>query len=106
MAALRDLRFFLSQRQPFELGMLALSIMITTVFIAGFVHDSHFEKPYQRNIIYVEQWPVTRSNAEIVAQQKVDLVERAKEKAEFERQQKDLQAQYKRLDDKLKAMGL
>ncbi len=104
--AIRDLRLFLSYRQPYELGFLALALLVTTIVVAGFVHDSHIETPYKRTIIYVEQWPVTRTNAEIVAQQKVDQVVRDKEKAELERQRKDLQAQYKRLDDKLKAVGL
>lgn len=104
--AIRDLRFFLSQRQPYELGFLALSILITTAVVAGFVQDSHIEKPYKKNIIYVEQWPVTRTNAEIVAQQKIDQVVRDKEKAEQLRREKELQAQFKKLDDRLKAVGL
>lgn len=104
--AIRDLRFFLSQRQPYELGFLALSILITTAVVAGFVQDSRVEKPYKKNIIYVEQWPVTRTNAEIVAQQKIDQVVRDKEKAEQLRREKELQAQFKKLDDRLKAVGL
>lgn len=97
---------FLAQRQSYELGFLALSILITTAVIAGFVTDSRVEKTYRKNIIYVEQWPVTRTNAEIVAQQKIDQVVRDKEKAELIRREKELQAQYKRLDDRLKAVGL
>lgn len=106
VSAYRDLRLFLSYRKPYELGFLALALVVTTLVVAGFVHDSHAEKPYRKNIIYVQQWPADRSDAAIVAQQKIDQVIRHKEKAELERQQKELQAQYKRLDDKLKAMGL
>lgn len=104
--AYRDLRFFLSHRQPYELGFFVLAMMVTSLVVAGFVRDSNIPKPYKKNIIYVKQWPLTRTNAEIVAQQKIDNVVRAKERAEIERQQKDLQAQWKRLDDKLKAVGL
>lgn len=104
--AIRDLRFFLAQRQPYELGFLALSMVVTTAIIAGFVKDSRVEKPYKKNIVYVEQWPLTRTNAEIVAQQKIDQVERDKEKAEQLRREKELQAEFKKLDDRLKAVGL
>lgn len=106
LRAIRDLRFFLAQRQPYELGFLALSMVVTTAIIAGFVKDSRVEKPYKKNIVYVEQWPATRTNAEIVAQQKIDQVVRDKEKAEQLRREKELQAEFKKLDDRLKAVGL
>lgn len=104
--AIRDLRFFLSQRQPYELIFLVLAILITTALIAGFVHDSHEERPYKKNIIYVQQWPATRSEAEILAQQKIDQVVAHKERDEQLKREKALQAQFKKLDDKLKAYGL
>jgi hypothetical protein len=104
--AIRDLRFFLAQRRPYELGILALSMLVTAGLVTAFAYDSREEPVYRRNIIYVEQWPVTRTKAEIVAQQTIDEAARAKRKAEIERQEKELQAQYKRLDDRLKAMGL
>lgn len=104
--AYRDLRFFLATRQRYELGFLALSLIITAALIAGFVHDSHVERPYKRNIVYVEQWPADRTDAEIAAQQKIDQVAAHKRKAEIEAEQKRTQAEFKRLDDRLKAMGL
>ncbi|OYY71970.1 MAG: hypothetical protein B7Y47_05395 [Sphingomonas sp. 28-63-12] len=104
--AIRDLRVFLSHRHPYELGFLALAMVITTALIAGFVHDSHAERPYVRNIIYVEQWPATRTEAEILARQKIDQVGERARKAEIVRQQKAVQADFKKLDDRLKAMGL
>ena len=61
LRAIRDLRVFLSARQPYELIFLALSLMVTTALIAGFVHDSYEERPYKRNIQYFESWPLTRS---------------------------------------------
>lgn len=105
-AAIRDLRFFLSQRQPYELGFLALAVVITALLIAGFVHDSHETRPYKREIIYVQQWPATRTEAEIIAQQKIDQGVRAKDKADLAKRQKARQAEFKKIDDRLKAWGL
>ena len=47
-----------------------------------------------------------RSDAEITAQQKIDQVIAHKKQAELEKLQKERQAEFKRLDDKLKAMGI
>ncbi|OYY90384.1 MAG: hypothetical protein B7Y45_07085 [Sphingomonas sp. 28-66-16] len=104
--AIADLRFFLSQRRPYELGFLALSIVVTTLLFAGFVHDSKVEKPYKRNIIYVEQWPASRTDAEIRAQQKIDSAAKAVADAELEKRQKKRQAEFKKIDDQLKALGI
>lgn len=104
--AIVDLRFFLSQRQPYELGFLALSIVIVALLIAGFVHDSHEERPYKREIVYVQQWPLSRTDAEIRAQQKIDGVKEARLRAEEEKRQKAIQAEFKKLDDRLKAYGI
>lgn len=104
--AINDLRRFLAQRQPHELGILALSVVLTTALIAGFIHDSHEERPYKRDIVYVEQWPASRTEAEIKAQQKIDQAAKEKRLAEEARQQKKVQAEFKKLDDRLKALGI
>lgn len=106
LRAIADLRFFLSHRQPYELGFLALSVLVVGLLIAGFVHDSHEERPYKREIVYVQQWPLTRTDAEIHAQQKIDGVEQTRLIAEENKRRAALRAQFKRLDDKLKAYGL
>jgi len=106
LRAINDLRFFLAQRQPYELGFLALSIVIVALLIAGFVHDSHEERPYKRNIIYVQQWPLSRTDAEIHAQQKIDGVEQTKRIAEQKKRDEATRAEFKKLDDRLKAYGL
>lgn len=103
--AFRDLRLFLSYRSRHELIFLALAMVITTALIAGFVHDSHEERPYRRTVVYVQQWRADRSDAEIIAQQKIDSAVRGKERAELARLQKARQAEFKRLDDRLKAWG-
>ena len=104
--AIRDLRVFLSYRKPYELGFLALAIVLTTALIAGLLHDSHVERPYRRNIVYVESWPLSRSDAEIQAQQKIDGPIEAKRKAEHERILAERRAMFQRVDDKLNKWGL
>lgn len=104
--AYKDLRFFLAQREPYELGFLLLAMLITTGLIFAFARDSSVERPYQRNIIYVEQWRADRTDAQIVAQQKIDQAAKDKMLAAQEAERKKTQAEFKRLDDKLKGMGI
>jgi hypothetical protein len=105
LRAYRDLRLFLSQRKPHELIFLVLAIAITWVVMFAIASNSVVEKAYRPNIVYVEQWSANRTDAEIIAQQKIDG---PKEKATAEaikQQQAETQAAYKRLDDKLKKYG-
>jgi hypothetical protein len=104
--AIRDLRVFLSHRQPYELGFLLLSVVMTTGLIAAFIHDSHEERVYKREITYFDSWPANRTTEEIVAKQKADLPKELARKAEIERRQKEVQASFKRYDDSLKKWGL
>lgn len=104
--AIRDLRVFVSYRTRHELVFLGIAVVFTGLIVAGFVHDSHTPRPYKREIVYVQQWPADRSDAQITAQQKIDSVVRAREKAELDKRQKARQAEFKRLDDKLKGWGL
>ncbi len=106
MRAYRDLRFFLAQRQPYGLGFLVLAIAITGFFVFAFMRDSSVPVPYKPNIIYVEQWPVDRTDAEIVAQQKIDQAAKEKVLAAREAERKKNQATFKRLDDKLNRLGI
>lgn len=86
-----DLKHFMWSDQPYRWVFLILSIMVTVGTIAAFWVDSRFEPEYHRDIVYVQQWPLTRTDKEIIAQQKVDQVikERrlAAEKRELELRQ-------------------
>ncbi len=106
LRAYRDLRFFLAQRRPYELGFLALAIVVTGLLLIGFVRDSQVEKIYKPDIIYVQQWRLDRSEAEILAQQNIDQKKKDADQAEIKKQQAADQAYFKRLDDKLKKYGL
>lgn len=104
--AVQDLRLFLGQRQPYELAFLFLSIVLTTLLIAGFVKDSHVERPYKRDIQYFSSWPADRSDAQIRADQVRDMALRTKGDATLEKRQADLKASFKRVDDSMTKWGL
>lgn len=104
--AIADLRRFLALRQPYELWFGMLAIVLTTLLIAGFVHDSHEERVRKQNIIYVQQWPLSRTDREIIAQQKIDQAAKDKREAEIRAAKLKTQAQFKKLDDQLKSYGL
>jgi len=103
--AYRDLRRFLASRKPYELAFLALSIIVTWTVIFAIANNSEVQKEYRPNIVYVEQWSANRTDAEIIAQQKIDGPKEKAAKEEIERQNAETQAAYKRLDDKLKKYG-
>ena len=105
--AIRDLRVFLHQRAPHELWFGLLAIVLTTLLLAGFVVDSRVAEPVKpAEIIYVKSWPLSRSDQDIIAQQKLDMIDNEKRAAEWRKAQLERQRQFQRLDDKLKAAGL
>ena len=106
LRAIRDLRFFLASRERYELGFLALSVVITALILAAFVHDSHEEKVYRREIIYVQNWPASRTDEQVRAQQAIDAPKERARKEAIAKRQRERQESFKRLDDKLERMGL
>lgn len=104
--AVNDLRRYLAQRHPYEIGFLFLSIVITTLLILGFLVDSRMEKPYKREIQYFESWNADRSREEIRAAQLRDMAIRTKLDVTREKAMADRKAAFKRVDDKLTSMGL
>ena len=106
LRAVRDLRGFLAQRQPYELWFGILAIVVTGLILVGFVKDSRIEKPYDPQIIYVQQWTLDRTDEQIRAQQKIDQAKKDKEQAELRARQEKRQAEFKRLDDKLNSWGI
>ena len=104
--AYRDLRLFLSYRQPYELGFLALAMGITGFLIFAFLRDESIAPVYRPNITYVEQWSADRTDAQIIAQQKIDEPIRQRRLAEERRLDEERRAGFKRLDKKLERWGL
>lgn len=106
LRAYRDLRFFLAQRQPYELGFLVLAMAITGFFVWAFVKDSYVEPVYNPEIVYVEQWTLNRTDAEIRAAQIVDQAKKEKRVAAEKRELEQKRAQFKKLDDQMTKWGL
>ncbi len=106
LRAYRDLRFFLASRQPYELWFLIAALMVTGFLVYAFAKDSYAEPEYRPEIIYVEQWPADRTDAQIVAQQKLDAPIKAKRLAEQKKREDETRAAFKRMDDKMTDMGL
>ena len=106
LVGLRDLRLFLHSRQKHELVFAFLAVVTTMVLILGFMVDSRdLEAPYERDIQYVQSWPLDRTDAEIIAAQKADAKTRAAREAELKKRQDENRAALKRIDDSLTRWG-
>lgn len=104
--AYRDLRGFLGSRRRHELLFALPALVLTLLVILGFYKDSRVEKPYKRNIIYAESWPLNRSDAEIHAQQIIDAAKKREAIAAAEKKAKERQEQFKKVDDWLTNHGI
>ena len=104
--AIRDLRVFLAQESPHKLGFALLSVVLFGALLVGFTIDSHEEPVYHREITYVQQWPANRTDAEIIAQQKIDAPIEAKRKADEDARAKATQDGFKRMNDRLEKLGI
>ena len=104
--AYRDLRFFLSQRHPVELVFLMVAVGITGFFIYAFARDAYVPVPDKPTIIYVDHWHADRTDAEILAQQKIDYVKKKQRLAEEKAAKEQRQAEFKKVDDALNKWGI
>ncbi|MBA17924.1 MAG: hypothetical protein CMN73_16485 [Sphingomonas sp.] len=103
--AVRDLRAFLGGQRRHKLVFAALAAAITGYILFAFWMDSSFKTPYERDIIYVESWPLNRSDAEIIAQQKIDAEKRRVAEAALEAKRAKRQAEFQRLDNSMSEWG-
>ena len=94
-----DIRAFTSERRPHQWMGIAVAVIMPIAIIVLFITDGHTNIMPGRQIQYVDSWPATRTDAEIIADQKKDQAEREKAK-------KARQAEYKKLDDQLERIGL
>lgn len=98
-ALIADLRLFASQRSRYQWGGLAVAIVMPVLIVAGFYHDASHGIAPGPQLIYVQSWPATRTDAEIKAQQKIDQAKR-------EAAQKERQRQFQKIDRDLKKVGI
>ena len=97
-AAFADLRAFMRQRSREQRIGAALAVLSTMIIVIIFFADSNINTTPPPQIIYAEQWRADRTDAEIIAQQKIDQAER-------EKAQREKQRQFQKLDRKLDEMG-
>ncbi|HEV2567155.1 hypothetical protein [Sphingomonas sp.] len=106
LIGLKDLRSFLATRQKHEVIFAFLSVFITVTLITGFYLDSgDLEKPWKRDVQYVESWPLNRTDAEIVAAQKADAKNRAAREAAEQKRRDENKRALKKIDDALTRWG-
>ncbi|MDB5695677.1 MAG: hypothetical protein JWN21_1220 [Sphingomonas bacterium] len=102
-----DVRYFFGKLgEPHQLLFLLLALATTALTLWALYVESYREKEYKREIIYVQQWRLDRTDAEIVAQQKIDGIEQTRRIAEEKRLQEEQRLKFKKIDDKLKKYGI
>lgn len=107
LRAIRDLRRFLAGRQRYELFTLFAAAAVTWTIMWAFLIDSRsIEVPYERNIIYVQSWPLDRSVDDMRVQLKADEAKRREAIAAHEKRMKARQEKFKKIDDALRRWGI
>ena len=92
--AFADLKAFLRQGSREQRLGAALSLLVTMIIVIIFLVDSKINTAPPPSIVYVESWPTSRTDAEIVAQQK-------KDQAAMEAAAKERQRQFQALENQL-----
>lgn len=106
VGALADLRNALRIRHRYQFWFLLAAAIVTGLILFGFYKDSVFKAPYKREIIYFQNWRADRTLDEIIAQQKIDEPIRQKKIAEEKAKAEKRRQEYKKIDDKLKEIGI
>jgi hypothetical protein len=105
--ALRDLRGYLRRRQRHEIVFLTAAIGLTFLTIYAFTIEMKGPpKEYHRDIIYFKQWDANRTDAEIIAQQKLDGPEQTRREQAQKQLEAEKRAIFKRLGDQMNSVGL
>jgi hypothetical protein len=93
-AAIADFRSFLRHREREHWIGAALAVLVTIIIIIEFLVDSKINTAPPPQVIYVEQWKATRTDAEIIADQR-------KRQAEKEAAARERQRQFQKLEKQL-----
>lgn len=93
-AALRDLVAFMRHSSREQVIGGALALLVTAIIVIEFLVDAKIGTALPPQVTYVELYPSTRTDAQIVADQKKDQA--AKDAA-----QKESQRQYQKLEKQL-----
>ena len=77
-AALSDLKAFLRQRSREQVIAAALAVLVTLIIVIIFFVDSKINTAPPQQVVYVENFPASRTDADIKADQKKASEERRK----------------------------
>lgn len=111
VSAFRDIVNVVRTPVPHKLGIAGVCAALTYLLIAVFIHD-FTPKPMPRKtmIIYVKQWPKSRTLAQVRAQQEHDApleaAEQAKGAAEINAAEAKRRADFERIHQVLKSYGV
>ena len=92
-----DLRAFFKQRSRHHWWAGALAVAIPLAILAGFYVDSYIHGRPRPQVIYINNWPADRSDAEIRAKQQADVAREQAIRDERRRQFQRLEKQAERL---------
>ncbi len=107
LRAFLDLRRYLASRGKHELIFMFAAFVVSVTLLSAFVVGSTPDKIYRPpTIIYVQSWPASRTDAEIVAQQKIDQAKKVVEDKKKAAEDAEIRRQYKRLSDQMNAIGI
>jgi len=110
-SAFSDVASVVRAPAPHKLGALGLSAVLSFLLIGAFVHDLSPAPAHQPvEIIYIKQWPKSRSLAQIKAQMAIDAplekAAAAKDAADDAKAAADRRAQFKRAQEVLSSYGI
>jgi hypothetical protein len=92
-AALRDFVAFVRQREREHVIGAALAFLVTLIIVIEFVVDAKVGTSPPPQVVEVQLYPANRTDADIVADQKKDMAERAAGEKEKQRQFQKLEKQ-------------
>jgi hypothetical protein len=92
-AALRDLMAFLRQRDREHVIGASLALLITAIIVIEFLVDAKIGTAPPPRVVEVELYPSNRTDADIIADQKKDMVKKLAAQKERQRQFQKLENQ-------------
>jgi hypothetical protein len=93
-AAFRDLAAFMRQRSREQVIGASLAVLITTIIVIEFIVDAKIGTAPPPQIVYVDLYKPTRTDADIVADQR-------KDQAKKDAWEKEKQRQFQKLEKQL-----
>ncbi|MFL6858191.1 MAG: hypothetical protein ACJ8EB_09840 [Allosphingosinicella sp.] len=98
-ALVADIRAFARERSRVQWLGAFVAILMPILIVAGFYHDSSHGIAPGPQLIYVQSWPASRTDAQIKADQ-------VKDQAKREAMMKERQNQFRKVEKDLEKIGI